>query len=141
MNPTRWISSMKQETEKTKDDWFWLKSEIEDLVNAKINDVEWIKLCREKRQLAKSRGFNDEEWKKAYSRVIYLKSNAPKSTPEPIPEPIKEEVQIQEFKPEDARRCAPVAPVASLRRESTYQGPSILDLMDEKLKQIKNKTP
>jgi hypothetical protein len=132
---------MKAETEKTKDDWLWLKSEIEELVNAKLNDVEWIKLCRGKRHLAKSRGFNDEEWQKAYSRVIYLKSNTPKSKSEPIPEPIKEEVQPPEFKPGDARRCAPVVPAASLRTKSTYQGPSILDLMDEKLKQMKNKTP
>jgi len=132
---------MKQEIEKTKEDWFWLKSEIEELVSAKLNDVEWIKLCREKRQLAKSKGFSDEDWQKAYSGVIYLKSNAPKSKPEPTPEPIKEEVQTPEFKPEDAMRCAPVAPVAALRSKSTYNGPSILDLMDEKLRQMRNKTP
>jgi len=122
-----------------KDDWLWLKSEIEELVSAKLNDVEWIKLCRDKRQLAKSRGFNDAEWQKAYSRVIYLKSNTPKSKPEPTPEPIKEELQTPEFKPEDARRCAPVAPVASLRSKSTYNGPSILDSTDEKLKQMRNR--
>ena len=132
---------MKAGTEKTKGDWLWLKSEIEELVNAKLNDVEWIKLCREKRHLAKSRGFNDVEWQKAYSRVIYLKSNAPKSNPEPTPEPLKEEVQTTEFKPEDARRCAPVVPMASLKTKSTYQGPSINDMLDEKLKQMKNKTP
>lgn len=95
----------------TKEDWLWLKAEIEELLSAKINDVDFFELCGQKRKLAYERGFTEDEYHKAYKRVLYLnRQPKPKPEPEPEPEP-KPEAPPQETKV-DARKCAPVIPSA-----------------------------
>ena len=92
-----------------KADWLWLKVEIEELLAAKINDVDFFELCGQKRKLAYERGFTEEEYHKAYKRVLYLnRQPKPKPEIEAQPEPVKppDEAKI------DARKCAPVIPSA-----------------------------
>lgn len=91
----------------TKEDWLWLKEEIEGLLSAKINDVDFFELCGQKRKAAYKRGFTEGEYHKAYRRVLYL-NRQPKPEPEPEPEPEKppQETKI------DTRKCAPVIPSA-----------------------------
>ena len=95
----------------SKHDWLWLKVEIEELLSAKINDVDFFELCGQKRKLAYERGFTPDEYHKAYKRVLYL-NRQPKPKPEPQKESNHEPAKVMEESKIDARKCASVIPSA-----------------------------